>query len=926
MLSDIKPKATCAGTVREMSRRLEQKRRSTPQQTSDPVKQKIPPPRADTSAQYRDIFGSGHSFGQPYNGLHRESRQHGSIDKAIQFRYSENHQTTQQGSKTCKDEELVKHMSKLPNFLQEVEKEKSVQEKALNFGVLDWNRLQKWKYNDRMPAKCHRKTSSLSNNSSFMTSGPPKISSQLRKQLTSHSLHPILSSQGKQPSAHSSHFGSSPLRKQFPSQSSYLSSSQVERKTGGIGESTGKGTYIKDLQARRTTADGQQCNFNQKAKSFGRDHSEINMNRGKSNDSMKKIVLEKEALALDRGKNGSSISSPKTINFLEGKSKMRFKDEVNLTTQHSVVEAQNIVLLVPKHFPKTSCSDISQFAESKTLDGQSPQGYWTRFSDGFSPQELQSGEFASNIPHSCPLSTSSIVDTESSMEPPNLVNAEVVDSEFCISADPDDIIVPPIKCEAKRSFSVDASKGMHADAEQKAEKGRHPSPNRRFSFSLGKMTRSFSFKESSAVPQLSSTDTAPKSGPVGSEFSSSMESYNKVKEAASSRGRSSPLRRLLEPLLKYKGAHSAEIVPHSDGNSHDMPSKPMNLNRPIQDRKHEASTFQALLQLSVKNGLPFFKLAADNSNNMLAATVKKLPSSGKGDCSLICTFYSVHEIKKKSMSWINQGTKGKSCELGYNIVAQMKISSSYLPQLNSKDSSQGVVRECVLYGVDLGQVDKKTSEILFNMEIAAIVIKNTCERLEGEDLSDKGRTFKYREITRCLSGEDGNPNSTVVILPVGIHGLPNKGAPSPLINRWKSGGSCDCGGWDVGCKLQILANHERCSKITGPSAHSLASDRLDLFVQSGERGSKPIFSLKPTSNGFYSVEFNASISLLETFSVCVAILTNRKLSEILDVNDLSEAARLSEGTIGQDKVKSQTTLQVPVKYVTYPPSSPVGRI
>ncbi|KAL2485161.1 Protein of unknown function (DUF3527) [Abeliophyllum distichum] len=509
--------------------------------------------------------------------------------------------------------------------------------------------------------------------------------------------------------------------------------------------------------------------------------------------------------------------------------------------------------------------------------------------------------------------------TESGMVPPNLVSADAMEAEFCKRSGPDDIIVSPIKCEDKRSFSVDASKRMDVNTEQKAGKGRNPSPNRRFSFSLGKMARSFSFKESSAVPQLSSTYTAPKSGPVGSELSSSMESRDKDKAAASSRGRSSPLRRLLDPLLKYRGAHSAEFVPPPDGNSH-VPSKPMNTDGPIQDRKQEVSTFQALLQLSVKNGLPFFKLAADNSSNVMAATIKKLPSSGKGDCSLIYTFYSVHEIKKKSMSWMSQGPKGKSCGLGYNIVGQMKISSS-------KDSSQCVIRECVMYGVDLGQVDKQTPELLFNREIAAILIKNTCEKLKDEDLSDKGRSFKDREFVRCVSGEDENPNGTVVILPVGIHGLPNKGAPSPLIKRWKSGGSCDCGGWDVGCKLQILANQDRRCKITRPSMHSLAADRLDLFVQGGERGSKPIFSLEPTSNGFYSVEFNASISLLKAFSVCVAIITSRKLSEILDVNNLSENAYLSKGTIGMDKMKSQATLQVPIKYVTCPPpSSPVGRI
>ncbi|CAI9761991.1 unnamed protein product [Fraxinus pennsylvanica] len=909
-----------------MSRSLEQKRSSIRQQTSDAVKEKILGPWADASSQYQDTFGPGHSFGQPYVGLHGELRQGGSTENVIQFRSSKNRQTTQQGSKTCKDDELVKHMSNLPSFLQQVAKEKSVQEKALNFGVLDWKQLEKWKYNERMPAKCNRKTTSCINNSLVMTSGSPKISSQLGKQLSSHGLRPSSSSPGKQPLSCGSHFDSSPLRKQFPTYGSLLNS-QAERMTGGIEQSKGKSTYTKDLQARSSTVGGQQGNFSQKVKSCGRDHSEINKRHGESNGSVKRIVLEKEALALGRGKNGSSVFSPKTINVQEGKSKTRCKDEVYLTPQHCTVEPQNIVLLAPNHFPMTSSSETSQFTESRMLfDGQLAEGNWARFSDGFSPQEYHSGEFATVIPHSCPLSTSATVNTNSGMEPPNLVNAVAMDSELCTTAVPDDIILLPKKCEAKRSFSFDASKRMDVNAEQKAGKGRHPSPTRRFSLSLGKMTRSFSFKESSGVSQLSSTYTAPKSGPVGSELSPSMESYNKDKAAASSRRRSSPLRRLLDPLLKYKGAHSAEIVTPPDGNSHVMPSKPMNDDGQIQDRKQDVSTFQALLQLSMKNGLPSFKLAADNSSNVLAATVKKLPSSEKGDCCLIYTFYSVHEIKKKSTSWINQGPKGKSCGLGYNIVAQMKISSSYLPQLNSMDSSQCVVRECVLYGVDLGQVDKQTPELFFYREIAAIVIKNTCEKLKDECLSDNGRPFKDREFVRCISGEDENPNSTVVILPVGIHGLPTKGAPSPLINRWKSGGSCDCGGWDVGCKLQILANQDRRSKIAGPSMHSSAADRLDLFIQGEERGSKPIFSLEPTSNGFYSLEFNASISLLEAFSVCVASITSRKLPEILDVNNLSETAGLSEVTIGKDKMKPQTTLQVPVKYVTCPPSSPFGRI
>ncbi|CAA6669434.1 unnamed protein product [Spirodela intermedia] len=49
-------------------------------------------------------------------------------------------------------DELIKHMSNVPCYLQRMEKGKggTLQEKALNFGVLDWRRLERWT-DDRRP-------------------------------------------------------------------------------------------------------------------------------------------------------------------------------------------------------------------------------------------------------------------------------------------------------------------------------------------------------------------------------------------------------------------------------------------------------------------------------------------------------------------------------------------------------------------------------------------------------------------------------------------------------------------------------------------------------------------------------------------------------------------------------------------------------
>uniref|UniRef100_A0A1J3G0C8 Uncharacterized protein n=2 Tax=Noccaea caerulescens TaxID=107243 RepID=A0A1J3G0C8_NOCCA len=52
------------------------------------------------------------------------------------------------------------------------------------------------------------------------------------------------------------------------------------------------------------------------------------------------------------------------------------------------------------------------------------------------------------------------------------------------------------------------------------------------------------------------------------------------------------------------------------------------------------------------------------------------------------------------------------------------------------------------------------------------------------------------ERSRCLVSMD-------IVIPSGVHGGPEDG-PSSLIDRWKSQGNCDCGGWDLGCSLTLL--------------------------------------------------------------------------------------------------------------------------
>ncbi|XP_023731687.1 uncharacterized protein LOC111879449 isoform X1 [Lactuca sativa] len=299
----------------------------------------------------------------------------------------------------------------------------------------------------------------------------------------------------------------------------------------------------------------------------------------------------------------------------------------------------------------------------------------------------------------------------------------------------------------------------------------------------------------------------------------------------------------------------------SNTNCNTKPS--ISINNPAQ--KSKSPNLQALLQLRMKNDIPFFKLMADSSNNTLVATVKKLPS-GKDDSSLTYTFYSVHETKNK-------------------IVGHMKISSSYHAEFSGLERDLFVERESVLYDPDLGQ-----------SELAAIVVKNTSKE-------------KY--------GGLGRSKSTVVVLPGDIHTLPKSGKPSSLINRWKSGGACDCGGWDIGCELKVLTNQSESTEIVNPST----SDHIDLCYQ-GMGNNNCAFSLASLENGVYSVEYNASISLLQVFSICVAVVSSQKLTHIFQVNHFQDVFDFSKSIITRHRnVKSQTIVHNKI-----PPVSPIGRL
>ncbi|XP_039016264.1 uncharacterized protein LOC120146843 [Hibiscus syriacus] len=447
-------------------------------------------------------------------------------------------------------------------------------------------------------------------------------------------------------------------------------------------------------------------------------------------------------------------------------------------------------------------------------------------------------------------------------------------------------------------------------AEMATERRRTNSPTRRFSFSLSRITRSFSFKESSAVPQLSSDYVSVRSGPVRPESSGFPDDANIEKLNGHHRTRSSPFRRVLDPLLKYKGLNSfqsIDTVQRSKGSSNSSAQRPLNTNESFQEEKLGPSTIKALLEVAMKNGLPLFRFVVTNGSNMLATTVKSPASSSKVRSDEKCVFSSVREIKKKSDSWIN---------------------------VTAENSCNYLVRESVLFCVEQRQADQALAKFTPSTELAAVVIKIPGESNLQQTDKEVEKTGSTESLATdgctCNFMESPSFSSTTVILPGGVHGLPNKGMHSPLIDRWRYGGLCDCGGWDIGCKLHILSNqNRRCCKNS--RMHQACLDRLELYPQGKTHKNMPMFSLVPHKKGIYAIEFSSSITALQAFFISVTVISCQKQS-----SDSPEFSNLPEGKVIKEKmldgsfgVDNKPTIALgtlPAKYAPNPPHSPVGRV
>ncbi|XP_028807741.1 uncharacterized protein LOC114762422 [Neltuma alba] len=761
---------------------------------------------------------------------------HHNITRCVGDRKSyENHQKQGSHRRECKEDELVRYMSDLPGFL---EKGESIHDKVLNVGVLDWACLEQWKCSHKhMPHISSRRSTSTTTNKSVSvsmdrSSGYSSSGRSLSPSCRSICHPPLLS-----------HFMASAMQ----------GHSQDAKSLGKILENcqnisgSNNNTHSQFVGANDCLSPDLPDN-RLKARNMKGLDAKIDMKRGAlSSDQMNEVA---SYIMLQTSSQGGKLEK-----------------RVETFQQSNMVTIEKDVL--KKNKPPVLClsRDISLNDHSVTRDMPTSQGQKSQILSQTSfienPKELPPEDFSYKKPNSCTL--------------PDEINCSRSEAKGSSSAGAERVKVHTATFSAPLSAKMGISPSKSRQVEKKqpiitmlsarassqepaqkvtGEKSRSSSPFRRFSFSTGFASKGSGCKEDALRPYRSSVGNATSSLENMRGCSSSDISGN-GKAGETGRSRSSPLRRLLDPLLKPKTVNCH----HSTDSSQKDPllinencmlanGKSSSLQREkglIKNHRLGYSTIdkddssKSLLRIAWKNGLPMFTFAVDKSSSILAATVKKLGTTEKDGCCCIYTFFTFRDVNKKAGNWIKQAGKGKGPDYIHHVVGQMKVSNPHYLDLtgqNCVDSSP--VKELVLYSVKLKQGCDQAPDYQLDDELAAIILKIP-------------KTLVFTNNVHYSSSCDNGQElvHATVVLPSGVHSHPSKGGPSSLIERWKSGGSCDCGGWDMGCELKIL--QMKTQPIKSHFHPKLVVKIILSFFLQGNGRDRPAFRFVPFKQGIFSV-------------------------------------------------------------------------
>ncbi|KAL5098844.1 hypothetical protein RYX36_003171 [Vicia faba] len=391
-------------------------------------------------------------------------------------------------------------------------------------------------------------------------------------------------------------------------------------------------------------------------------------------------------------------------------------------------------------------------------------------------------------------------------------------------------------------------------------------------------------KKSSVVEEVGSVNSKMTSDKVTNsplqkvkvEISHSHQQYPSESDCSSRVGSKvsfSPIRKRLNPFIKSKK------FPRNIACQKSLLSDFSNTTKDIKYSSLACSPvhLHGNLKLKNKQGLPYFEFKVNSPKPVFVAKTWRVGTSA---FNWVYTFHSFDNRKKSNYAGL---LKSQRCDKDSSMIAQMLVSYTLCSELEGEVFGNYMVAEFVLYDFTNSRKSaspkkpscskQDTSKTLnaTNLESAAIVLRIPFHKRESlkykrEDRIDGKAFSKPSDISSVIE-------QVKVVLPIGNHGLPSdeREGPSSLLDRWRHGGGCDCGGWDMACPLIVLGNpgiqfHEDIHLVE-------KYQPFELFSQpQGSKESSPTFGMKLVEEGQYAVDFHAKLSPLQAFSICVAIL------------------------------------------------------
>jgi len=305
------------------------------------------------------------------------------------------------------------------------------------------------------------------------------------------------------------------------------------------------------------------------------------------------------------------------------------------------------------------------------------------------------------------------------------------------------------------------------------------------------------------------------------------------------------------------------------------------------DRLSSASSTlsQGMIQCTWKHGIPHFVFSADDQKEVYVAKSRKvnstdnqavdnvyefhlnkggqkghhipdsdLPFVGKMNVSTsftLCpnncriretefTLFLNVEINDREMS-TSEHYRRKNRGLSKKVSQVFRTSPSSKRRTVSKfGGSSSITESCPWEPNALGGTNLLESDTL--PEMAAIVVKShlPCKRPEKvrggwglKFLNKSGGNEVTVPSESCIQNNGDYSTSMSILIPAGFHGGPRtrNGGPSSLIDRWRSGGRCDCGGWDEGCPLTVLERRSNKPEVMSKIDTQYECKSVDLVTQ-----------------------------------------------------------------------------------------------